>query len=843
MITGTKHYQLLVGDAKPNFLAGVVAEDDLDGAVGVDLIESVDLTKAGVYKLIYKAKDRANNESIITRFVIVNEVIPDLPGDDLTRTETFTNFKGSGQSYVDETFTGVSNITWKVTKGRKDLAGYDINGGGIIFQKDGTLSATVSGGVSALKVDLKKAFSGSMPSIEIYINSAKVGTYTLKNSGQVETYTLENLKINGDFKLEIKVIGERLTMANLTLITSTTSMPEAARKLMADVNNLSISDFYPVSANLNLPNKGSHGSTITWHFADPANPNNQFLDLNQRTVTVPTDLDTSVPIYAQIQNGDYQYFKLYTIYLGKTDAKAIKNIYDLSDQTTIQIKGVITNVYLRENEVHFFVQDETGAIRVIASRANLDQIKIGQIVSLTGTKSTVNSEVRIKDVVKISPEGKQSVAKTTLDNPSLLPNYQGQLVKLSGLLKQSFTDKALIFSLINTQGVFELSVPNDLENRLAIVNLLANQAAGLCVEVVGNVIRDGSKYQILVTNPDDLVVADAVDLNQIKTVFLAHFKKPVFPNKVKTDIVLPEYIDAVISGVRVTWTSDKPGAVNHDGTVTQSEKDVTVTLTYTIKYNGQTLDTGTITVVVAAISNYDGYYATINNLTGDALKQELKRIITNGYKGYSYKNTSNIIAKSDVNPNQPNLLYLIYNSGSADAEWDNATTWNKEHVWPESKLGNASNSDLHNLRAADPEVNRNRGNDPFARGSGSYKSVSGGWYPGDDHRGDVARIVLYMNTRWGLNITKNVIGELDMFLEWHKADPVDNFERNRNNVIYEYQKNRNPYIDHPELVDAVYGNGKIARTPELGNYFDQIIYLSKLIAQVDLGQLRRNYIM
>ena len=61
-----------------------------------------------------------------------------------------------------------------------------------------------------------------------------------------------------------------------------------------------------------------------------------------------------------------------------------------------------------------------------------------------------------------------------------------------------------------------------------------------------------------------------------------------------------------------------------------------------------------------------------------------------------------------------------------------------------------------------------------------------------------------MNTRWGLAINGQ-IGDLQMFIQWHYEDPVDDFERHRNEVIYQNQENRNPYVDHPELVYEVYG--------------------------------------
>jgi endonuclease I len=109
------------------------------------------------------------------------------------------------------------------------------------------------------------------------------------------------------------------------------------------------------------------------------------------------------------------------------------------------------------------------------------------------------------------------------------------------------------------------------------------------------------------------------------------------------------------------------------------------------------------------------------------------------------------------------------------------------------------------LRASTVSVNSSRGNLAFVQGSGSYGRVGSGWYPGDTHKGDVARIILYMHVRHGLSISSGVIGDLNMFLRWHIEDPVDDFELNRNNVIYSYVNNRNPFIDHPEFAQLIWG--------------------------------------
>lgn len=208
---------------------------------------------------------------------------------------------------------------------------------------------------------------------------------------------------------------------------------------------------------------------------------------------------------------------------------------------------------------------------------------------------------------------------------------------------------------------------------------------------------------------------------------------------------------------------------------------------------------------------YEGYYVTLNGLADHQLKSQLTTIITPmNDRGYTFAIT--ILQNSDVDPNNSNNIILVYDRLSRSKVWSSGAigTWNREHVWPQSKLGSASSSDVHNLKPADPQTNSSRGNSPFGddgiRTTNGFISTGTYYFPGDQDKGDIARIVLYMNVRWGLAVTTSGIGSLSTFLTWHLEDPVDDFERNRNNVIYSYQQNRNPFIDHPELVERIYGS-------------------------------------
>ena len=140
-------------------------------------------------------------------------------------------------------------------------------------------------------------------------------------------------------------------------------------------------------------------------------------------------------------------------------------------------------------------------------------------------------------------------------------------------------------------------------------------------------------------------------------------------------------------------------------------------------------------------------------------------------------------------------------------------------------------TDLHHIRPADVSVNSRRGHLDFDNGGEIYQDNDGltecrydgdSWEPRKAVKGDVARIIFYMAVRYegqdgnvpDLKVTDIIMvdtkqgfhGKLSTLLKWHKEDPVDYFERRRNERVYELQKNRNPFIDHPEFVDEIWGD-------------------------------------
>ena len=114
---------------------------------------------------------------------------------------------------------------------------------------------------------------------------------------------------------------------------------------------------------------------------------------------------------------------------------------------------------------------------------------------------------------------------------------------------------------------------------------------------------------------------------------------------------------------------------------------------------------------------------------------------------------------------------------------------------------------MHHLKACDSKLNSSRGNIPFTNGSGKAGRINSAWYPGDEWKGDVARMIMYINLRYNDKIdNKIVIGGIETLLKWNDEDLVSDLERQRNNVIEQAQGNRNPFIDFPQLARAAYKN-------------------------------------
>ena len=213
------------------------------------------------------------------------------------------------------------------------------------------------------------------------------------------------------------------------------------------------------------------------------------------------------------------------------------------------------------------------------------------------------------------------------------------------------------------------------------------------------------------------------------------------------------------------------------------------------------------------------YYSGVDfSKTGTDLYDDLAvKTIAKHTTFLTYSERHQFLYEADEDPSNTSNVLLIYSGESrpkteylSGSNPNSPQTFNTEHVFPRSLLGSGTaEADLHLLRTCDISVNSLRGNDPFIDGSGTpnqaYFSAGNSFFPGWDWRGDVARIIMYVNLRYNEPFTD--VGTLNLFLEWNAADPVslDEIEDNRNTIISNVQGNRNPFIDNPYLATIIWG--------------------------------------
>lgn len=234
----------------------------------------------------------------------------------------------------------------------------------------------------------------------------------------------------------------------------------------------------------------------------------------------------------------------------------------------------------------------------------------------------------------------------------------------------------------------------------------------------------------------------------------------------------------------------------------------------------------------------NGYYNSLDALADVTLRQAMQDIIADPttVRAQTYSDVIDILKEADQNPENSNEVWLVYlEEGRAKLDYQISSLstgkWNREHTFPRSRGGFYSieedeiadgidiywttkadslrhgNSDAHALRAADGPENSSRNNQFYGEYNGPTGTLG-------KFKGDVARSVFYMAVRYnGLEIVNgfpegNVgeFGDLATLLEWHRNDPPDDFEMNRNNVVYNWQFNRNPFIDQPEMIEYIWGN-------------------------------------
>lgn len=247
-------------------------------------------------------------------------------------------------------------------------------------------------------------------------------------------------------------------------------------------------------------------------------------------------------------------------------------------------------------------------------------------------------------------------------------------------------------------------------------------------------------------------------------------------------------------------------------------------------------------------NTYTGsYYDNLNtDLEGSAFRAELAELITDTHTKYtSWDGLANAFKVADADPDNNGNVIWFYTGTSVpfSAFGGNPGSTNREHVWPKDggdafpeKSG--PGSDAHHLRPTEQSLNSTRSSKNFdevaqtsanvvkENGSSGYGNSAYGadalcyssgsfFYPAKGYRGATARILFYMQTRWGDHDQYNLefvdgagssktIGKISTLLKWHLEEPPTEEEIRRNEAVFGLQGNRNPFIDHPEYAAQIY---------------------------------------
>lgn len=246
-------------------------------------------------------------------------------------------------------------------------------------------------------------------------------------------------------------------------------------------------------------------------------------------------------------------------------------------------------------------------------------------------------------------------------------------------------------------------------------------------------------------------------------------------------------------------------------------------------------------VALAAIgSEPTGYYNSAYNKGSEQLRLALYNIIKD-HTVVTYGYLYTVYQTSDVLNGQIWDIYSTcsFDPGASQRCGDYVSVcdcYNREHTVPQSWFNEASpmKSDAFHIYPTDGKVNGQRSNYPYGEcangtnlgghalgrlGNSTFPGYSGTVFePDDEYKGDLARTYFYMATRyadqcnsWGHGVFSSAHSGLSdyavaLFMKWHREDPVSQKELIRNDAIYAHQDNRNPFIDHPELAEYIWGN-------------------------------------
>ena len=290
----------------------------------------------------------------------------------------------------------------------------------------------------------------------------------------------------------------------------------------------------------------------------------------------------------------------------------------------------------------------------------------------------------------------------------------------------------------------------------------------------------------------------------------------------------------------------------------------------------------TVSIAAGQSGAGSGYYDSVDTTSATTLRTTLHAVIDD-HTRYPYTSSAtdtwNILESAQQSPQSSSAILDIYRNRSFAKQGGGNAFYEREHSWPKSygfptdDGQNMPYTDCHMLYLCDGGYNGTRSNRPFGNCSAGCSELvtdlndgvggGSGVFPGNSNwagsnvfqvstfrKGDIARAMFYADVRYeggnhgvtgvaepdliltdntgliagsstGQNESIGYMGRLAVLLQWHYDDPVDDFERNRNDVVGAFQGNRNPFVDHPEWVDCLFNGmcepGSVYCSPAVAN--------------------------
>ncbi|MDE6498816.1 MAG: endonuclease [Muribaculaceae bacterium] len=265
-----------------------------------------------------------------------------------------------------------------------------------------------------------------------------------------------------------------------------------------------------------------------------------------------------------------------------------------------------------------------------------------------------------------------------------------------------------------------------------------------------------------------------------------------------------------------------------------------------------TLAVAALSFNAAGAAEPSGYYDSCAGKGGKDLLSALNKKVAS-HTNVGYDGLWNVYKTSDVRPN--GTVWDMYSTKEWPSNFTKCGNYsnvgdcvNREHSFPKSWWGGSKQdqySDAYHLYPTDGKVNGQRSNYPFGECANGTSLASNGnvkplgklgtctfpgytgkvFEPDDQYKGDFARTYFYLAAAYNTSISGWTQGEasnviagntypvfkdwvVNLLLKWHREDPVSDKETTRNDAVYAHQKNRNPFIDHPEMVEYIWGDKK-----------------------------------